>query len=245
VQKFDGSNWVDVGSTTFDTASYATGISLAIGPNNRPYVAATYHDGNNEAKVWSYNGTSWILIGGQPATSIDAEEVKLAISKTGVPVLSYIDYSTSDHKASVKFFNGVSWNFLGNQAFTGAQADYSSLAINSLGDVFLAYEDYANGNGATTDVYLHNTGIHDEPGIAGFNVYPNPNTGKFQISFKAVQAGEVSLSFTNMMGQKVWEDTRSGYSGQESVDLSNLAKGLYALQVKTETGTENRLIEIK
>jgi hypothetical protein len=48
-----------------------------------------------------------------------------------------------------------------------------------------------------------------------------------------------------MMGQKLWEDTRTGYNGKESVDLSILAKGLYALQVKTETGTENRLIEIK
>jgi hypothetical protein len=243
VQKFDGASWVDVGTTAFDTSSYGTKIALAIDTNNRPYVAMTANASPYAAHVWGYNGSRWVMIGG-PATAGDAEELNLAISGKNLPVLSYSDYANSSYKASVVYYNGVSWNSLGNTDFTAAEADFTSLAINSRNDVFVAYEDFANGNGPTVDEYLHNTGIHDAPGLAGFKLYPNPNNGKFRISYTATQPGETELSVSDMMGRIVWQDARTG-NGTESIDLSSISTGLYTLQVKTTAGIETRLVEIK
>lgn len=244
LQKFNGSNWITVGAMDFDTSSFATNISLAIAPNNQPYVGLTYHDGSYQVKAWTYNGSSWLRVGGD-VTTTDAEEVNIVVSKQGVPLVSYSDYDNLTYKITVSKFIGGVWSALGNTNFTAARADYSSLAVNSVGDVFVAYEDYGNAYGATVDEYLHNVGIHEANGLTAFNLYPNPNTGKFQISFKAAQAGDVQLSVTNMMGQQVWQDTRSASNGTESIDLSSVAKGLYTLQVKTTAGAENRLVEIK
>ncbi len=244
VQRFDGSTWVDVGQSGFDTASYATPVSIAIGDNNQPYVALSYHDSHYPVKAWTYNGSSWILIGGQPATGTYAEDVRIAVNHQNVPVITYADYN-GNYQLSARYYNGSTWVPLGPADFTTGEADYAALAINSRNDVYVGYEDFGNSNGATVDIYLHNVGVHEVPGLEGFSLYPNPSRGKYQISFSQEQAGEVSLIVSDMTGRIALQRTESNSRGKEVLDLTGLAPGTYALQVKTATGMENRLLELQ
>ncbi len=243
VSKFDGSSWAAVGTVGFDTASYATQVALAIGPNNQPYVAVSYHNNHYPIKVWTYNG-AWSLIGGQAATAAYAADVDLAVNSLNLPVISYADYNGS-YQQSVKYYNGSAWIQLGSADFTSGEADFGSLAINSRNDVYLAYEDYSNSYGATVDVYLHNVGVHEVAGLKSFTLYPNPSKGKYRISYQPEQTGAVSLMVSDMTGRTVLQKTMSDSNGTEEIDLTGMVSGVYALQVKTATGMETRLLELQ
>jgi hypothetical protein len=243
VQKFNGSNWVNVGNPGFDTALTLTKVSIAVGANNQPYVALTKSTSPNQIVLWTYNGSAWVQVGGN-VTTTRGQGVALVISKQGRPYIAYDDFGVSN-KATVAYLNGSTWSTFGNADFSGSTAKSLSLAINNAGDGYVAYQDLANSSAATVQKISHVTGIEETGGLTEFKIYPNPSSGKFQINYKSAQAEEVQLSITNMMGQPVWQETRTNSNGTEFIDLTGVAVGLYTLQVKTNIGIENRLVEIR
>jgi hypothetical protein len=242
VQKFDGNSWVAVGGV-FDTSSYATQISLAIDTNNNPYVALTHHDAPYQTAVWGYIGAAWHKIG-QNVTAGDAEELNLKATNQNTLIISYIDYTNTMHQISVSRYTPAGWNLLGNQDFSAGTAEYSSLAVSSKGDVYVAYKDDATGYGATVKEYLHTTAINTVSTLAAFKLYPNPNNGRFEVSFEQSTATDMTIAVTDMMGRTVWQDTRTA-TGSIAIDLFGITKGLYTLQVKTNDGISNSLVEIR
>ena len=242
VQKFDGSNWVTVGNAGFDTALSLSKISIAIANNNQPYIALTKNNSANSIAAWAFNGTAWI--GNTVVSATRGQGVSLVVSKQGVPFASYNDYGASN-KATVAYYSGGSWHVLGNADFSGSTAKSLSLAVNSLGYALVGYQDVASGSAATVEKYLYLAGINETSGLADFRLYPNPNTGRFRITYKGTQTGEVQLTVTNMMGQTIWTEMRSAGNDVEEINLAGVEKGLYTLQVKTADGIANTLVEIE
>ena len=60
VKKFDGSNWIDVGTGNI-TSNITTGISLSINPSDNSLIVA-YQDGSI-IKVKQFDGTNWVASG--------------------------------------------------------------------------------------------------------------------------------------------------------------------------------------
>jgi glycine rich protein/type IX secretion system substrate protein/Ig-like domain-containing protein len=78
--------------------------------------------------------------------------------------------------------------------------------------------------------------------LSDVRVVPNPNKGLFTIKGNVGSADDqqVSLEITNMLGQVVYKNTITAYSGNinEQIKLNNsLANGMYILNVRS--GTEN------
>src|SRR5690606_9315922 len=93
VKKFDGSNWVTVGSTflsqPFAGSNY---IHIAIDHNDVPYVAyMNPYPSGPKASVHKFNGTSWVLVGPASFTSGLAIFTNLAFDKNNTPYLVYHD----------------------------------------------------------------------------------------------------------------------------------------------------------
>lgn len=64
------------------------------------------------------------------------------------------------------------------------------------------------------------------------NLYPNPTTGDFTLSFSKIQ-NNTSVHIYDMEGQEVWSNENVDASKQSFIiDLSNKAKGTYFVQVK-------------
>ena len=63
---------------------------------------------------------------------------------------------------------------------------------------------------------------------------PNPNFGKFNLSFSLPVTGKLEVIILNLSGQIVFEDVIENFSGQynREIDISSHAKGTYLLQVK-------------
>ncbi len=76
---------------------------------------------------------------------------------------------------------------------------------------------------------------------AGFAFFPNPNNGEFNLR---LQDGSVSatVSVTNLSGQRVYTTTLN--ATQTSINLGNIASGMYIVRVETAQGTYQQKVSV-
>ncbi|MFH1320771.1 MAG: T9SS type A sorting domain-containing protein [Bacteroidota bacterium] len=70
--------------------------------------------------------------------------------------------------------------------------------------------------------------------ITGFNVYPNPSTGKFTIKMESTpDVQNIEISIINMVGQVVFSDMLSEVSGSilKKIDIEGYPNGIYTINV--------------
>jgi hypothetical protein len=98
VMKYNGSNWITVGSAGF-SADRAIYTSLAIDGTCTPYVA--YADAGNgyQATVMRCKGGSWVTVGSAGFSTNNPNSISLAIDGIGTP---YVANSCS-------YYGGDSW----------------------------------------------------------------------------------------------------------------------------------------
>ena len=139
VKKFNGNNWVPVGTEEFST-DIANCPSLAFGTSGQPYVA--FCDGGNSYKVtvMTYNGTDWVNVGTAGFSAGFSYFTNLVFSPSGIPYVAFAD-SPNLQKATVMKYDGTNWVNVGNAGFTDNQADYISLAFSKTGQPYVAFCD--------------------------------------------------------------------------------------------------------
>jgi CARDB/Putative Ig domain len=97
VLKYDGSTWVALGGLRFTTGNSIASTTLAISPDNTPYLA--YADGaNGKATVRKFDGSSWSLVGTAGFTKSYIGDPSLAFAPDGSPYYACtdaIDYSSA------------------------------------------------------------------------------------------------------------------------------------------------------
>ena len=90
------------------------------------------------------------------------------------------------------------------------------------------------------------SGIKESVAGISLNIYPNPNTGEFVIKMNVTKSSDLQIKLFDVIGQVIYEEKLDKYVGnyQNTIDVSNHAKGVYTLQLITEKGTINKKIEI-
>lgn len=82
---------------------------------------------------------------------------------------------------------------------------------------------------------LFPVGIKENGPVSAFNgllLYPNPNSGIFNIRFTETPYETVNISVMNVMGQKVFEQNNLKPEGNEvGINLGDLSKGIYLINV--------------
>ncbi|MES2762843.1 MAG: T9SS type A sorting domain-containing protein [Bacteroidota bacterium] len=70
--------------------------------------------------------------------------------------------------------------------------------------------------------------------IEKMNFYPNPNTGKFNLSFNLPEKGDTEINIMNIDGKIVYKEKLAGFSGNydKEIDISKNAKGIYFVKVE-------------
>ncbi|WP_345077111.1 Ig-like domain-containing protein, partial [Nemorincola caseinilytica] len=143
VKKFDGTNWVFVGTPGF--TPYTATPMIAI-HNGVPYVAYSQM-GTSKASVMKFNGTSWVLVGSAEFTPSNSNGVKIAISSSGTIFIAYVN---SSGRLTVMKYNGTSWVLLGSEGFTNVGGNTHNLAVDGSGTPYVSFGDY---NGPVTADY--------------------------------------------------------------------------------------------
>lgn len=88
------------------------------------------------------------------------------------------------------------------------------------------------------------TSVNDLDQISELNVYPNPSEGDINVSWTAIQAGEVMMEVLNYQGQVFLQRELDLFLGSQSLqlDLPELSSGIYLLRFRNKKGTLTRKI---
>ncbi|MDF2925286.1 MAG: hypothetical protein K0R57_4200 [Paenibacillaceae bacterium] len=184
VKKFDGTSWMDVGSSVFSTGEINS-ISLAIS-GGTPYVA---YQESGAGKVLRYNGTGWVTVGSAFLEGY-ADNISLRVVE-GTPYVAYTDTGNGG-KAAVKAFDGSQWQPLGNPFASDGYASHLSLDFSGV-IPYIAYRDGANGQRAT---------------VSRFNGQSWEKVG--QAGFSAGQADDLSLTVYSGTPYVAYRDQANG-----------------------------------
>lgn len=135
VKKFDGTNWVTVGSRGF-TPTKVSGVTIAI-DGTVPYVAYTSIT-DNKAKVMKFESGSWTDLN---SSTLPGSLVTLPslVVDAGTPYLAYVDTTSPSTAKVMKYVSGA-WTAIGS--FAAGYGPYSSHGLRNYGDtLYLAYLD--------------------------------------------------------------------------------------------------------
>jgi len=72
--------------------------------------------------------------------------------------------------------------------------------------------------------------------VSKFNIYPNPTSDFVTLDFNTVVKGDYTIKIISSNGDQVYEDRILDFNGDYSknINLSNLAKGNYIIQIHSD-----------
>jgi hypothetical protein len=78
--------------------------------------------------------------------------------------------------------------------------------------------------------------------ITNLDVYPNPSRDVFNISFTSEQVQNLKVKVLNVVGEILIDEDLQQFIGEytKQIDLTNNAKGIYFLEIKTNDGIINK-----
>lgn len=89
-------------------------------------------------------------------------------------------------------------------------------------------------------------GIEQQAGISKLNVYPNPVTDRLMLDLELDTRSDVMIRIYDLAGNKVRTFFAQGASAvTEKFDLSNVAPGIYFVEIATATGRATRKIVVE
>ena len=82
--------------------------------------------------------------------------------------------------------------------------------------------------------------------LTQLSLFPNPSTGLVNLEYIAANQENVTINVVNMIGATVFT-TNASVAGtlNKSLDLSNLTKGVYMVNVSSENGTVTKKLVIQ
>lgn len=88
-------------------------------------------------------------------------------------------------------------------------------------------------------------GIDDEFAANAFKVYPNPNEGQFNLTFRLDEESNVRIQIINMLGAVVYQSDLKSFQGEYNniINLGNDASGQYIVNVFTDKLNMQKIIQ--
>ncbi|MCF8296605.1 MAG: T9SS type A sorting domain-containing protein [Saprospiraceae bacterium] len=107
--------------------------------------------------------------------------------------------------------------------FSKANTNYNSSRSNVANTIAVITPD-------TTGIHLNSNGKQD------FNIYPNPNSGKFTISTYSIGFTELNIQLFNTLGKTVYFENNVEINGRfiKQIDIGHLPKGIYFIRFINE-----------
>ena len=78
--------------------------------------------------------------------------------------------------------------------------------------------------------------------INNLDIYPNPSRDVFNISFSSEKFQDLKIRIINVVGAQVYTEDRENFIGEytKQISLDNYGKGIYFLEIETNTGIVNK-----
>ena len=151
----------------------------------------------------------------------------------------YVDASASTNATS------YSWDF-GNGAVSSNAIDTTVYTGNGQYTITLIV---TNGCGSDTATFTTNVniGLEDNPISRSLSVYPNPASYSINVSFDAVGTGDAIIRLLDVQGRMIMssEERANGSKFDHKFDVSNLATGIYMIEVQSGDMIARRRVSVK
>jgi hypothetical protein len=252
IMKWTGTQWVSIG--TGITGTFAA-VSKLLVYDNKLFVGGSFDkaSGNVGNAIFSYDGANFDDLGGGLQLAVyDMIVYSNELFITG-PCKAY---SGREFKGFVTF-NGTDFCFHDSVPCSATPwAGFSRMAFynDSLivgGSKFAFNGDTMNYIAKYIDDYTVSQGCEQVIGINEteqpkeyLNVYPNPATRQLTIEFSLTDNKNASIALKNVLGQTVKKIDQTFLIGinQVEIDINELPKGLYFVQLQTEKGLYSQKI---
>jgi hypothetical protein len=140
-----------------------------------------------------------------------------------------------------------SWTY-NNGASTASGATMQAIYTqNGTDTITLSVTNGCGVSDTTFTVDVYGISIAESVLEQSLNVYPNPNSGKFRIEFTTEGVNKTEVNVVNALGQVIYNEALGNVAGQQNidVDLTNEAKGMYVVKVKSNGVTSFRKITVQ
>ncbi len=163
--------------------------------------------------------------------------------------LTFTEFNTEEGVDEVNIYDATNNQLLATISgnYTGGVMPDPVVCPN--GHFFITFQSDGamNGSGFTANWEIA-TGVEDQN--ASFDqlmVYPNPVDNLLNISFNIDQTQSFDIKLISATGQVVYNEKTQDFTGQylNRIDISNFAKGVYFLNMQSETGTVNKKVVVK
>ncbi|MES2621266.1 MAG: choice-of-anchor J domain-containing protein [Bacteroidota bacterium] len=230
-------------STTTATQSVCTAAngSATVAPTNGTanytYAwdnsATTATAGNLAAGTYNVTVTDANGCSGTASAAVTANTVSLTVAGT-----------TTNASTSTSSDGAITLNVTGGTApFTTNPASLTGLTPGSYN------VDVTDANGCTgtgTFTVSFNTGLADISAIGSISIYPNPASDKLFVSVDLKQAGDVTITLYSTTGASVYSVQETNVVARTiNIPVAELPAGVYNVQLKTQGGIINRMVEIQ
>ncbi len=213
----------------------------------------------------SENATSfeWFFQGGNPASSTEEnpvvvyeqpgifDVVLIASNANGTDTFSQVAFveviaaPTSSwtyevNEGTVTFNNSSTnatsyeWNFGDGNTSTEENPVHTYQQNGEYEVTLTAFNDCGFASNTTTITVIVSA-VEEIPGIQVFEVFPNPNSGRFTLLLEGSPLDELTLSLANAIGQQLLEERVDFRSGKlnRSFNLAEFPGGTYILQLRS------------
>ncbi len=205
------------------------------------FAIALQGDGKIVLAGYSYNGTdndfamARYLIGVAPIAPSNLILTPLKILMQGKMQLNWQDNSTDEIGFIIEHsLDGSSW--LTVDSVLANNITYADTGLASNTNYYYRVSSYNNyGSSSYSSVINAYTldGIQDLLSNSFISIYPNPTTGKIQISNIKLQIEEVGVY--NMLGERVkYEMLKQVQHDKIEIDLTSQPSGIYFVEIKSE-----------
>lgn len=158
-------------------------------------------------------------------------------------IVYFNSFETESEKDIVKVFDGNTP--LGT--FSGSDIPGPFTCTN--GSVFITWSSNSTINhpGWEISYEIDNVGVEEADLFTELNVYPNPVTDALNVNFNVEQNQTVEIRMMSVTGETVYSNILSNVNGEinNSIDVSNFAKGIYILNLSSVEGTVNKKVIVK
>jgi hypothetical protein len=138
------------------------------------------------------------------------------------------------------------WNYGDNTTSTDSGSSVHTYSTSNIYTVTLIVCGDTCGCDTITHTVNVNVGINEIAGISALSLYPNPAATSCNLSILSEERMAVTMTLTDMVGAVVGNDKWELAAGatMHSLDLSNMAAGMYTITLKTESGNLTRKLNI-
>ena len=197
-------------------------------------------NGNTSEYYFFYNWKVGVYGCARPMVSqtIQVNPKPTAAFTYNIGAPTFVDQTVSFDASTSVVADSISWNFGDGSTGSGVNTTHDYASNNSFVVTMIAYNTC--GTDTITDtVNTHGINIHESELSQSLNVYPNPNSGRFQVEFTLIGLQSVNLNMVNSIGQSVYFEELGNIAGDQklTVDVEGVASGIYVLQVIANSET--------